>query len=368
MPARRSRHDHFPRVDPARRTAIRAAVSELDAAWTAADTAPDGLLTAIDAQADASPDAAITALLPWLTDTEWLTARLTSALALLRTDPFARPPLRPVGGADGALGGLVLADRATIRLTLRLWPFATHTPAPAPAIFVPGRAALHILASGGAQLCHHRVVVTPAEEAGAFTARAAAPCHSALPRPLHTGETLHLDTARQSVSLIPGQHDTLVLELTVQPSSPLPIRSYDPATGALLHVSASRRDSSFRAMALTLLRHLGRPDAAPLFVAETQSEDFAARWHAMRELIALAPTAAHAPLAAMAATDPHPEVRAAAKATLALLSPLPLAGGGVTRHVTRDTGGPVTSNAAEHAPPKPSPKGEGLKDAPCPAP
>jgi hypothetical protein len=328
MPASPSRHDHFPRADPARRTAIRAAVSELEAAWTAADTAPGGLLTAIDAQADAPADTAIAALLPWLTDTHWLTARLTSALALLRSDPFARPPLRPIGGTDGAPGGLVLADRGTIRLTLRLWPFVPHTPAPAPAIFVPGRAALHILASGGAQLCHHQVAVTPAEEAGAFTARAAAPCHSTPPRPLRTGETLHLDTARQSVTVIPGQHDTLLLELSFQPPSPLPIRSYDPATGQLLHISASRRDSSFRAMALTLLRHLDRPDAAPLFEAETQSPDFAARWHAMRELITLNPTAARAPLEALAADDPHPEVRAAAQATLALLQSPPASGRG----------------------------------------
>ena len=328
MPASPSRHDHFPRAVPARRTAIRAAVSDLDAAWTAADTAPDGLLAAIDAHADTPADAAIAALLPWLTDTSWLTARLTSALTLLRSDPFARPPLRPVGGADGAPGGLVLADRATIRLTLRLWPFATHSPAPATAIFVPGRAALNILASGGAQLRLHQVAVTPAEETGAFTARAAAPCHSAPPRPLQTGETLHLDTARQGFTLIPGANDVLLLELTVQPPSPLPIRSYDPATGHLLHVSSSRRDSSFRAMALTLLRHLGRPDAAPLFDAETHSPDFAARWHAMRELIALDPAAAHAPLAAMAAADPHPEVRAAAQATLALYSSPPLQGRG----------------------------------------
>ena len=328
MPASPSRHDHFPRADAARRTAVRAAVAQLDAAWTAADTAPDGLLTAIDAHADAPADAAIAGLLPWLTDPEWLRNRLTSALTLLRSDPFARPPLRPVGGADGAPGGLVLTDRGAIRLTLRLWPFATHTAAPAPAIFIPGRAALHILASGGAQLCQHQVVVTPAEEAGAFTARAAAPCHSAPPRPLQTGETLHLDTAREGFTLIPGADDTLLLELTVQPPSPLPIRSYDPATGHLLHVSASRRDSSFRAMALTLLRHMRRPDAAPLFEAETQSEDFAVRWHAMRELIALNPTAAHAPLEAMAADDPHPEVRAAAQATLALLQPPPASGRG----------------------------------------
>jgi HEAT repeat protein len=129
-----------------------------------------------------------------------------------------------------------------------------------------------------------------------------------------------LDAKWTAADTIPGARDTLLLELTVQPPSPLPIRSYDRATGRLLHVSASCRDSSFRAMALTLLRHLGRPDAAPLFIAETHSTDFAARWHAMRELIALAPAAARAPLAAMAAGDPHPEVRAAAKATLALFN------------------------------------------------
>ncbi|PKP86489.1 MAG: hypothetical protein CVT78_13000, partial [Alphaproteobacteria bacterium HGW-Alphaproteobacteria-17] len=312
-----------------------------------------------------SPDAVIAALRPWLSDRRWLATRIDSALALLRTDPFARPPLRAFGGGEGsggdaAPGGLVLAERDHVRLALRFWPRATRPPPAATAVFVPGRAALHILASGGAQLCRHRVAVSAAEEAGIFTARAAAPCQSDPPRPLQTGETLDLDTARESFTLVPGAHDALLLELTVQPPSPLPVRSYDPVTGRLLHISASSRDSSFRTMALTLLRHMQRPDAAPLFATETQSEDFAARWHAMRELVALDRTAARAPLEHMAAHDPHPEVRAAAQAMLALLSPLPLAGG--------VGGGAVTSNAAQHAPPKPSPKGEGLKDFPCPAP
>ncbi len=283
MTAARSRHDHFPRADSARRLAIRRAAALLDAAWTTADTAPGGLLAAIDALSDAPAGEAIDRLLPWLTDARWLRERLDAALALLAADPFARPPLRPVGGGNGGPGGLVLADRGAIRLTLQLWPFATHAPTPGAALFVPGHAALHILASGGAQLCEHRVAVSAAEDAGAFTADAAAPCHSTPPRPLRTGETLHLDTARQSFTLLPGQGDVLLLELTVQPPSPLPIRAYDVASGRLLHVAASRRDSSFRQMALTLLRHLGRTDAAPLFVAETASQDFSARWHAMRD-------------------------------------------------------------------------------------
>lgn len=307
---------------------MRRAASDLAAGWIAADTAPDGLLTAIDTLADAPADTVVAALLPWLTDPLWWRGRLASALALLRADPFARPPLRPVGGGDGGagggVGGLILAERGAVRITLRLWPFATHAPVPAAAIFVPGRTALHVLAGGGAMLRQHHVAVTAAEEAGAFTAAAAAPCHSTAARALSTGETLHLDSARHSFTLAPGpgQHDALLLELTVQPPSPLPIRAYDIATGRLLHVSASRRDNSFRTMALTLLRHLGRIDAAPLFAAATGSADFAARWHAMREMIALDPAAAWPVLGAMAASDPHPEVRAAAAAALALYPPL----------------------------------------------
>lgn len=256
-----SRHDHFPRANVARRLAMRRAVSDLDAAWRAADAAPDGLVTAIAALADASADVAIARLLPWLADTDWLRGRLDAALALLAADPFARPP----------------------------------------------------------------------------------------PRPLRTGETLILDTARQSFTLQGTGHDVLLLELTVQPPSRLPIRAYDIASGRLTHISASRRDSSFRQMALALLRQLGRTDAAPLFIAETASEDFAARWNAMRELVALDPAAALPHLAAMAARDPHPEVRRAAAATHALFS-LP---SGETGRERGGGPGPCTSPAPST--PKPAP-------------
>lgn len=104
MPASASRHDHFPRRDAARRDAIRAAVARLDAAWGAADTASDGLLTAIAAQAGAAPAAAIAALRPWLSDRRWLAARIDGALALLCADPFARPPLRAIGGGESSGG------------------------------------------------------------------------------------------------------------------------------------------------------------------------------------------------------------------------------------------------------------------------
>ena len=314
-----SRHDHYPRADSVRCQRLRRANVDLAAAWQTADNAPDGLLAALDALADAPADQAIDRLSPWLADTRWLGARLESAVALLAADPFARPPMRLVGGGGGA-GGLVLAERGGIRLTLQLHPFESGSVASATAVFVPGRAAVHILA-GDAQLRLHHVAVSAAEEADGFTAAAASACHSLPPRPLVAGEMLILDTARQAFTIAGGTGDLLLLELAVQPPSCLPIRTYDLASGDLVHVSASRRDNSFRQMALALLRHFGRTDAAPLFAAETRSKDFAARWNAMRELVALDPAAAQPRLAEMAASDPHPEVRAAAAATLALFPP-----------------------------------------------
>lgn len=321
MTAMPSRHDHFSCVDPARRRRIRAAVTALDTAWRAADAAPDGLLTAIDALADAPADIAVVRLLPWLADTAWLRNRIDAALALLMVDPFARPPLRSEGGGDGGAGGLILIDRGAIRLTLAVRPADRGVAAAHGTTFVPGRAAIRILADGGASIVLHEVAVSAAEEAGGWTSAAAALCRSGSPRRLRTGETLHFDTARQSYSLGGAGRDVLLLELTVQPPSLLPIRRYDIASGRLAHVSASCRDSSFRVMALSLLRHFGRTDAAPLFAAETETADFAARWHAMRELIALDPAAARSRLAAMAADDPHPEVRRAAVATQTLVFP-----------------------------------------------
>ncbi|MBA3939798.1 MAG: hypothetical protein C0520_01165 [Sphingopyxis sp.] len=357
MPSSTSRHDHFPRADRARRDSRRRAAAALQAEWQAADAAPGGLLAAMAEVRNAPPEAAIERLRPWLADTGWLPARLAAAVELLAADPFARPPLRLVGGGEET-GGLVLAEQGAIRLTLQFRPAGGGDAPPATALFVPGAAAIRVLAGGGARMALHHVAVGAAEAAGAFTAATAARCRSDAPRPLADGEILHLDTARSSFTLAGGSVDTLLLELAVQPPSPLPIRAHDLANGRLVHVSASRRDSSFRAMALTVLRHFGRRDAVSLFVTEAASEDFAVRWHAMRELVALDAAAARPHLAAMAAGDPHPEIRRAAAATAMLFS-LP---SGETGREGGGGPGPCTSPA----PSTPEPARHDGTRAPCP--
>jgi len=322
-----SRHDRFPRRDERRRDHIRRAASSLDARWRTADGLPGGLRAAMAAAANEPPAAALAALAPWLADTGWLARRLGEAVAQLAAEPFASPPPRPVGGGESA-GGLLLAEQGAIRLTLRIQGFERREGPPATTRFPPGAAAIRFLRTGGASIRRHRVAVSAAEEAGAFTAAAAAACQSEGARPLVAGESLFLDTARESFTLADASGDILFLELAVQPPSPLPVRAYDVASGRLVHLASARRDASFRQMGLAVLRALGCRDAAPLFAAEIESGDFAARWAAMRELVALDPAAAMPHLVRMAAADPHSEIRRAATATLALYPPPPACGMG----------------------------------------
>src|SRR3546814_11890479 len=98
-----------------------------------------------------------------------------------------------------------------------------------------------VCSSDRAAIAFRRVAVSAAEEAGPFTSAAASPCVSDPPRPLVTGETLILDSARAAFSLSGGHGDIVLLELAVQPPSRLPIRAYDTATGRPVHRSEERR-------------------------------------------------------------------------------------------------------------------------------
>lgn len=122
-----SRHDHFPRHDPARCEAARAATDALAEDWRAEDTCPGGLIAAMDGLADAPPAAAIDALLPWLADIGWLHARLAAALTLIAADPFARPRCASSAAATGRAGSCSpsaarSACRCCFSLSLRARP------------------------------------------------------------------------------------------------------------------------------------------------------------------------------------------------------------------------------------------------------
>jgi hypothetical protein len=72
-------------------------------------------------------------------------------------------------------------------------------------------------------------------------------------------------------------------------------------------------------MMLSLLRTMDRTDAIPVFEQMLESPHFYARWQTMREFLALDPERALPHLRKMSVSDRHPDVRAAARATLAML-------------------------------------------------
>lgn len=320
-----SRHDHFPHADPPRHQRRLRAAQALAARWHSADLARDGLMAAMNAVVDASSDTIFTALTPWLADLGWLAERLDQALALLAADPFSLPPVRMFNAPT--MGGLVLAEAGPITLSLMIRPFDSVAPNEnsglSTALFTPGHGLSRILRSGGAQMVRYHVAVSEEEEAGQFTAARAARCFSDPARALRTDEWIRIDQAREGFGLIGGKGDVVLVQLFVQRPARLPIREYALPDGRLVKTAAARRDSSFRQMALALLRMQRRTDAAPLFAAASASDDFSLRWQAMREFVALDAAVALPHLRNMARTDPHPEVRRAAHATLDFIETRP---------------------------------------------
>jgi hypothetical protein len=313
----RSRHDHYPRGHAELRRAMQHDALALESQWRAEDEGPGGIFAAMDRVAAAAPDAIFAALAPWLADTSWAQHRLSEALALCATHPFAMPPLRIFSG--GALSGLILAERLPITLSLMIRPFNQPAPRAPSVIFSPGHGLTRIIRSGGASISRYYVALSADELAGGFRAAAAAPLERGESGPVTDGTMIRVDQQRESFNLTTGSGDLVMLQLFVHRPSRVPMREYDPDSRRLVRVAAAGRATSFRQMGLAVLRAFGRSDAAPLFAAALADDDFAMRWQVMREFLALAPDAALPHLAAMDEADPHAEVRAAAAATLALL-------------------------------------------------
>lgn len=316
-----SRHDHFPRQDVRRQIAMRQMAAAQDAAWQAADTAPGGLVAAMAAVQHDRPCRIIAALRPWIADDRWLAGRLDQALNLVRDEAFILPPLRLFHGKG--LGGLVLAECGRISLSLMLRPFADAVSGASVAqdrvIFTPGHGWTRFIRAGGAHIRRYEVAVHAEEATGGFTAACAAPCRFMGEYALGDGETLLIDQAHQAFNIVGGTGDVLMLQLNIASPSIMPLREYDGRSGALLRAASSLRANSFRQMGFSVLRHLGRRDAAHLFASELGNPDFSLRWQIMREWIALDTLTALSHLRKMATEDSHPEVRRAAAAALDLV-------------------------------------------------
>ncbi len=293
-------------MKPARRD--RVAVS---AAWRASD-AVVALKAAIDAFDRRDVDAAAKSARHLLANAGLIDDLLAPLFAALAADRWFAPPIR--AHRDARTIGAILCDTPAARLTASVAAPAATMP---PTVVVPGQVAVTRYHRAGGVVLHRWDGGAIAEP---FVARAAAlarPIASLTPRDgdvvIHDGRRVgHVRIAVAAVVTV-----TLLLRTG---SAPL-ARAYRTADGALVQAATTDDAGSRGAMLRALLRASGRRDAAPLFAAATHDTGFDARWGAMRDWLALDAERALPRLAAMAEADPHPEVRAAATATLAKVTP-----------------------------------------------
>lgn len=236
-------------------------------------------------------------------------------------DPYFRPSLRSLTSAIHS--GILLTHTADLTLFVSVRPAEglaakRRSRDGQRSIVFPGQQSLYrFVRSGGATFSFWEA---PAIEAG-FTAEASGRCRLVERRRLADGEMLEIDGRTRTFVIEHAASDLVYLQaITSAGRAPLTVE-YDSDTHEYVGASSTDEVSSRTQMMLSLLRTMNRTDAVPLMVEMLGSPHFYARWQAMRELIALDAEAALPHLEAMAAEDPHPEVRAAASATLATCFP-----------------------------------------------
>lgn len=233
-------------------------------------------------------------------------------------DPFVRPPFRVV--ATDTNSGLLLFDSPEMMVSLsivRVEPLAarkTVASGPTSIIFSGQWSALRMIRSGGATFSFWEA--PPVGEG--FAAETAGRCRLAGRRRIVDGETILLDGCFQSFVIDHAAADMIFLQASISAEGgPLTVE-YDSRSHEFVAASSADESGSRMEMMASLLRLLDAREAIPVIAEIIAQSRFNTRWHLMRELLAWDPEAALPHLRAMAAADPHLEVRAAAAETLAL--------------------------------------------------
>ncbi|HEX9947844.1 MAG TPA: HEAT repeat domain-containing protein [Allosphingosinicella sp.] len=254
-------------------------------------------------------------------DEAGLAAMFSLLVEAAAADPYFRPALRNLTSAIHA--GILLFETPALSLFVSVLPADSLAAKRrgrdgARSIVFPGHQSLYkFVRSGGATFSFWEA---PKIEAG-FTASGSGRCRLVERRRIADGELLEMDGRKHSFVIDHAAGDLVYLQaVTSAGRAPLTVE-YDSDTFDFVGASSTDEVSSRTQMMLSLLRTMERADAVPVMIDMLDNPHFYARWQAMRELLALDAQAALPYLAAMAEGDPHPEVRAAAAATLSACFP-----------------------------------------------
>lgn len=248
-------------------------------------------------------------------DHEWVGALIAPLITALAEDPWFEPPFRVA--RDGLRIGTVLFETAAVSIAATILSADALAAVALPStIVVPGRVTVtRYVRAGNARLRRWEAEPMRAD----FSAASAKPCAPLPELRLADGDVMRIDGRTQGHLIADATSDVVTLSATLRAQTMPYAREYAIDNGALVRIATNDDRASRTQMLLAYLRLAGRQGSAACFAAATRDPAFFLRWAAMREWLASDAGAALPRLREMAGDDPNDEVRAAARATLALV-------------------------------------------------
>jgi hypothetical protein len=265
-----------------------------------------------------TPEAVLAIARAFMDRAEDLDALMSELLQSSARDPFFRPPFQPM--STDIHNALLLYHNPDLSISLGatgvdMLAAKKAGPRGATSIGFSGVTTLfRYLRAGGATISFWEA--PPITEM--FDSSRAGAARLVDRRTIRDGDEIVIDGSHQSFIIDHATSDMIFFQALVRVDAAPLAAEYDSQTLSLIGASSTDEASSRVQMMVSMLRTMEREDAVPLIIESLSSPHFYTRWHIMRELLALDADAALPHLRVMAASDPHPEVRAAARQTLQL--------------------------------------------------
>ena len=311
-------------TDRARQRLTRQATDGFARAW---DRGPvkQGFDRAMAALPEQSAEAVAAAVRTLFADAGWTRTLIRSLARRMGDDPFFDPPFSAINSDLHA--GLILFEDPRVTIAAgasQVVELAARKTAKrgATSVGFTGRVTVfRFIRSGGARIS---LWEAPRIEAD-FTAATAGRCARIGERRLEDGDILTIDGRRQSFVIEHARGNLLFVQAEISlDEAPVSVE-YDSRTFGYVGCSATGDSASRIQMIATLLRKLGGDNIFEPVAACLDHPDFFVRWHVMRELLGIDAAAALPHLRRMAAGDPHPDTRRAARQVLDRIEAAPRA-------------------------------------------
>ncbi len=282
------------------------------------ETAPhvdfDAAMAGLPADATAGTVAAAAQAL--LADDAWLDGLIARLSDAMRGNPSFEPPFRALH-TDIHTGLLVYEDghltiAAGVSKLTSLAQRKQNGRGRGSVNFTGQVSVLRFLKAGGVRLAFWECDPIGAD----FSAAGAGQCRPIGSREIADGETIIIDGRRQSFVIEHAAANFVLVQANVKTGQAPVSVEYDAASRRFIGCSAVDEGDCRIQMVATLARILGHEQAFAAISAFLDHPGFFVRWHAMKELLGIDLAAALPHLKHMAAHDPHPDPRAAARMVL----------------------------------------------------